>query len=229
MDYPLKLEPAIYLARINRFLGVVNYEGEKKLYFIPNPGRMHELLVPGKIVYILKKREPNRKTLYDMVLVSYRDILVSIDSRLPNKLLVEAINRSQLPEFHGFNVEKTEPFFGDSRLDILLSNGEVSLLVEAKSCTLVEKGIALFPDAPTKRGVRHLRTLIEAQGQSRSAIIFVVQRSDANLFQPNKSTDPVFSEALSDAVCAGVEIYAYRSRVSTSSINIEGLIPVRIW
>jgi sugar fermentation stimulation protein A len=228
MNYPSELESAIFLARPNRFLGVVEHMGQRKLCFIPNPGRMYELLVPGTTVYILEKHGPDRKTCFDMVLVRYGDIFVSIDSRMPNSLLVEAIMSNSVPDLAGFSVERTEPFFGDSRFDLLLSDGVKNIFVEAKSCTLVENGVALFPDSPTKRGARHVRTLIDARDKGRAAIVFVIQRCDAKLFRPNKSMDPVFAATLNDAVEMGVEVYAYKTDVNLSSITLNGALPVRL-
>jgi sugar fermentation stimulation protein A len=228
MNYHSELEPAIFQERPNRFLGVVEHRGERKLCFIPNPGRMNELLEPGRIVYLTRNLGVNRKTCFDMVLVRYEDTLVSIDSRMPNKLLVEAIRSNLLPDFRGFRVTKTEPVYGDSRFDILLSRMDEQVLVEAKSCTLVENGVALFPDAPTKRGARHLRTLKDACKVGRSSIIFVIQRCDALLLRPNESTDPNFAYALRDAMDNGVEAYAYLTDVQLSSITLDGSIPITL-
>jgi len=228
MRYPSRLIEAKLLERPNRFLGVVDIDGGEELCFIPNPGRMHELMVPGARVYLLEKRGEHRKTRYDMVLVDYGGVMVGIDSRLPNRLLAEAVNAGRLKEFRGYTVEKTEPVFHDSRLDLVLSDGKGQVMVETKSCTLVEDGVALFPDAPTKRGARHMRTLVKALETGRSAAVFVIQRGDASEFRPNDGTDPEFGEALRCASSMGVETYAYASDVSPRGVEIRERIPLRL-
>jgi sugar fermentation stimulation protein A len=214
--------------RPNRFLGVVEMEGSEEMCFIPNPGRMHELMVPGTRVYLLEKRGERRKTRYDMVLVDYKGVLVSVDSRLPNTLVAEAVHDGRLREFKGYTVERTEPVFHDSRLDLVLSDGEEQVMVETKSCTLVEEGVARFPDAPTKRGARHMRTLVKALDGGRAAAVFVIQRDDAQEFMPNDRTDPVFGEALRLAASMGVEAYAYVSDVSLRGVEVRERVPLRL-
>jgi len=228
MRYPSRLIEATLHERPNRFLGVVDIDGRKELCFIPNPGRMHELMVPNARVYLLEKRGEHRKTRYDMVLVDYGGVMVGVDSRLPNKLLAEAVNAGRLNDFRGYTGEKTEPVFHDSRLDLVLSDGQKRVMVETKSCTLVEDGVALFPDAPTKRGARHMRTLVKALETGRSAAVFVIQRGDASEFRPNDGTDPEFGEALRRAASMGVETYAYVSDVSLRGVEIREKIPLRL-
>lgn len=228
MRYPSRLIEATLHERPNRFLGVVDIDGREELCFIPNPGRMHELMVPNARVYLLEKRGEHRKTRYDMVLVDYGGVMVGVDSRLPNKLLAEAVNAGRLNDFRGYTVEKTEPVFHDSRLDLVLSDGQKRVMVETKSCTLVEDGVALFPDAPTKRGARHMRTLVKALETGRSAAVFVIQRGDASEFRPNDGTDPEFGEALRSAASMGVETYAYVSDVSLRGVEIREKIPLRL-
>jgi len=228
MRYPSRLIEATLHERPNRFLGVVDIDGRKELCFIPNPGRMHELMVPNARVYLLEKRGEHRKTRYDMVLVDYGGVMVGVDSKLPNKLLAEAVNAGRLNDFRGYTGEKTEPVFHDSRLDLVLSDGQKRVMVETKSCTLVEDGVALFPDAPTKRGARHMRTLVKALETGRSAAVFVIQRGDASEFRPNDGTDPEFGEALRRAASMGVETYAYVSDVSLRGVEIREKIPLRL-
>lgn len=228
MRYPSRLIEATLLERPNRFLGVVEMDGREERCFIPNPGRMHELMVSGTTVYLLEKRGEHRKTGYDMTLVDYRGVLVCIDSRLPNQLLADAVNQGILPVFEGFTVERTEPVFHDSRLDLLLSDGERQALVECKSCTLVEERLALFPDAPTKRGARHMKTLVKALDHGRAAVVFVIQRCDADEFRPNDAMDPGFGESLRYAASSGVEVYAFSTDVSLRGAEILGRVPVRL-
>jgi sugar fermentation stimulation protein A len=214
------------MSRPNRFLGIVNLDNKKVHCFIPNPGRMKELLIPGAIVYLLKRPSAHRKTDFDLVLVEYNGEKVSIDSRLPNKLLIEAINEGRLPEFDGFFVKKTEPTLHDSRLDLLLTNGSKEIYLEAKSCTLVKENAALFPDAPTKRGTRHILSLVKTLEFGRAVITFIIQRNDATSFKPNWETDLEFSKTLSYAVEKGVEAFAFTTKINLEQIYIQKRIPI---
>jgi sugar fermentation stimulation protein A len=226
LKYESEPLPAIFKSRSNRFLGISEHQGKCVKSFIPNTGRMNELLYPGAQVYLLERPAFNRKTRYDLVLVENEGKLVSIDSRLPIILLSEAINSDQLSEFKGLKVERTEPSFLNSRLDLLLSNSFEKLHLETKSCTLVEKGTALFPDSPTTRGARHLRTLVKALNIGRAVVVFIIQRKDATKFQSNTKMDPNFTEALSFAVENGVEAYAFISDVTLRGVKILKRVPI---
>jgi sugar fermentation stimulation protein A len=226
MKFPGLLLPAKFLYRQNRFLGKVKINGVSTLCYIPNPGRMTELLFRGSKIYLIKASTENRKTLYNLSLVDHQGTLVSIDSSVPNKLLNESISEGLIEPFKDLNIEKVEYTFGKSRLDFLLSNPTEKILLEVKSCTLVKDRVALFPDAPTKRGTRHLRTLIKGLEQKRSAIFFLVQRNDAKIFRPNERTDPDFTKNLKNAYNQGVEVYAYTSQISTEGIFLGTRIPL---
>ena len=228
MKHPSTPIPAKLLSRPNRFLGIVDLEGEHVQCFIPNPGRMHELMIPETPVYLIHRPGEHRKTSYDLTLVEYNNTLVSIDSRRPNYMLKEAISQNKLPEFQGYQVERMEPTFYNSRLDLKLSKGANQLLMEAKSCTLVEENIALFPDAPTKRGARHMNTLIRALKHGSAAVCFIIQRNDATEWRPNKEMDPVFTENLRKAIKNGVEAYAYTCEITLEETKIIKRIPVNL-
>lgn len=228
MKHPSTPIPVTLLSRPNRFLGVVDLNGVETQCFIPNPGRMHELMVPGIKVYLIKHSAEHRKTDYDLTLVEYNDTLISIDSRLPNYMLREAITEARLPEFKGYHVERMEHTFHDSRLDLKLSDGATQLLLEAKSCTLVEDNIALFPDAPTKRGARHMNTLTKALEHGRAAVCFIIQRNDAVEWRPNVKMDPEFAENLKKAVKSGVEAYAYTCNITLEDTNIANRVPISL-
>jgi sugar fermentation stimulation protein A len=226
MKYSTKPIPATLLSRSNRFLGIVNLDGRKTECYIPNPGRMNEFMVPGTKVYLISSKNTKRKTKYDLKILEYNGTLVSIDSRTPNYLLKEAIEQNKLPEFKEYSIERTEPIFHESRLDLKLRKNENTLYLEAKSCTLVEKRIAYFPDAPTKRGVRHMKTLSKALEHGRAAVCFIIQRNDATEWRPNINTDPDFTIAIKQAIKKGVEAYAYTCNVTLDEINIRNRIPI---
>jgi len=228
MNHPATPLRAKLVSRPNRFLGVVELDGEEVECFIPNPGRMHELMVPRTTVYIIPRRGDQRKTRYDLTLVEYNDTLVSIDSRLPNYILREAVTANILPMFRGYSVQRMEPSYGDSRFDLQLGKGSDTILVEAKSCTLVENGVALFPDAPTKRGARHMNTLAKALKQSRAAVIFIIQREDARIWRPHRRMDPDFADSLGRAIENGVEAYAYNCVVSLDEVKLSKRVPISL-
>lgn len=216
------------LKRLNRFTALVELNGEAVKAHVANSGRLTELFQPGCEVYLVKQNGKKRVTGYDLSLVSYAGILVSVDARLPNAVVAGAVDRGELPEFAGYCVQKREVKFGQSRLDMVLENqGRQLCYVEVKSVTLVSEGIARFPDAPTERGSRHLGELAAAIGEGhRAAVVFLIQRDDAKIFSPNDTTDPVFGRMLRQVTAAGVDAYAYTCKISTREINIVGSVPV---
>ena len=140
---------------------------------------------------------------------------MSADTRLPNALVHEKIISGELQEFQGYRDVQREVTLGNSRIDLLLRNNDTRWYIEVKSVTLVENRVALFPDAPTTRGQRHVRELGEATHRGwRSAVVFVVQRGDVTSFATNETADPAFAKALREAARVGVEAYAYRYRVT---------------
>jgi sugar fermentation stimulation protein A len=220
------LVPATFLARPNRFLGVVRVGSREALCFIPNPGRMGELLHPDAEVYLIERGSKARRTRYDLVVVDLGGTLVSVDSRVPNIVVSEAIEASGIPEFSGLSIERKELPFGDSRLDFQLRGDSGQVLLEVKSCTLVRSGTAIFPDAPTVRGTRHLRNLVDGLPMGRSAVFFLIQRPDAVSLRPNDLTDPVFGLNLREAFKKGVEVYAYNSEVTLEGVSIKQKVPM---
>ena len=219
-----------FIKRLNRFAALVDVERREYLAHVPNSGRMGELLVPGFRVLLLPAPPgANRKTSFDLSLVDTGSALSSADARLPNKLVAEALNQKRMPQFASYPVARAEQVFGESRLDFLLEGPEGKCYVETKSVTLVEKGVGLFPDAPTTRGVKHLRSLMAAREEGHeAAVVFVIQRADADAFAPHDVADPLLGTALREAVAAGVDARAYRCRVSEQCITLADEVPVRL-
>ena len=154
-------------------------------------------------------------------------LLVSADARLPNALVWESWRDGTLPHFEGYPSARREVRYHDSRLDMLLESPAGKCYVEVKSVTLVQDGVARFPDAPTDRGRRHVSTLVRAVEEGyRAAAVFVIQRADAVGLSPYDAHDPLFGAALREAVAAGVEAYAFTCAVTRESITIAGEVPV---
>ncbi len=222
------LKKGIFRERYNRFLGAVEVDTKIYLCFIPNPGRLQELLKNGAEIYLKEVSGSKRKTSFDLVAVRFNNVFVSIDSRLPPRLFAEAIRDGSLEEFSGCAISGFEPGFEGVRFDIELICRS-RCFVETKSCTLVEDGVALFPDAPTERGRKHVEMLIEARKRGiRSVIAIIIQRNDADVFRPNKETDPEFSEALKKAVVNGVEVYAYLTEFRDNSLFLSNSVEVDV-
>lgn len=227
MEFLGPLVRGIFLRRLNRFAVLVEIGGVPRTCHLPNPGRLEELLVPGAKVFLLEKIGGGRRTGYDLAAVSHRGGLVSVDSRLPNRLVGEALAEGRLPPFCHCRVVREEVPYGRSRFDFLLQCGEKPCLLEVKSCTLVRDGMALFPDAVTERGKRHCLELARAHQEGyRAAVLFVVQRTDASIFSPNDATDPAFGEALRWAAGRGVEVLAYGCLVTESEVRLGGRVAV---
>ena len=225
------LTRGVFLQRDNRFRTQVRLDGDtgSVAAYLPNPGRLQELLVPGRTV-LLRSAKPvrQRRTAYDLCLIeAYKDVWVSLDSRLPNSLVAQVLTCGGLTGLEMYAEFQREVTFGASRLDFLLTGHEPHCWLEVKSVTLVEGETAAFPDAPTKRGQRHVRELQSAvETGARAMVLFVVQREDARRFTSHDATDPAFGAALRAAADAGVEVRALRCRVTPEMIQPLDEIPV---
>jgi sugar fermentation stimulation protein A len=198
-----------------------------------DPGRLRELLLPEKRIWVRPAGNPRRKTRWTAVLVenpSGSD-LVSLDTTLPNRLIAEALRQGALEEFEGWRLERPEFAHGSSRLDFLLSHesGRKAAL-EVKSVTLVSDGVALFPDAITERGARHLGELQEIAERPgwEAAILFVLQRWDGRMIRAAKDIDRRFAESLAEAYAAGVRILGRRCRVGLERVELGPPVPVEV-
>lgn len=229
MKFDSELIDATFIRRLNRFAALVYIDGDETTIHVANTGRMRELLTPGRPVLLRPAAKPNRKTAFDLMLVDLGHALCSTDSRLPPRLVEEAFLNGKLPQFSGFQQARREITFEESRFDLMLSGNDDLCYVETKSVNLVENRVALFPDAPTERGRKHLQTLTKSVAAGhRAAVFFVIQRPDAKAFRPHPTADPAFAAALQDAASHGVEVYAYNCRVTRREIAIDRSIPVNL-
>lgn len=214
--------PAIFISRPNRFIATVDIEGTIETVHVKNTGRCRELLIPGVKVMLEKSNNPDRKTKYDLVMV-YKENLgwVNIDSQMPNALVREWLE-SEPEEFSGLSLIKPEYTYGDSRVDFYLERGDEKILIEVKGVTLEIDGIGHFPDAPTERGVKHIRELIKARREGYEAYIaFVIQMNGIKEVRANMNTHREFGVALEEAQKAGVKVLMLECNVSENEIKIH--------
>lgn len=215
---------AVFLRRPNRFIAEVEIQGQKEIVHVKNTGRCQELLIPGCEVYLTEPRTPGRKTRYDLVAVRKSNgILFNIDSQAPNKVVKEWLDQQ------AFDKVVPEYTYGDSRIDFYMERrgqGEKTerYLMEVKGCTLEIDGIGYFPDAPTKRGVKHLRELIQAAKEGyKASLVFAIQMDGVSEVRPNMKTHPAFGEALAQAKEAGVQVIFLKCHVEPDRLEIKGI------
>lgn len=216
---------ASFLSRPNRFIAVCLLEGEEVVAHVKNTGRCRELLVPGASVILEDCPGPGRKTRYSLIAVYKGALLINMDSQAPNKAVGEALEAGFFDFCDGFAPEKR---FRNSRFDFALSrDGGLLGYLEVKGVTLEQDGAALFPDAPTERGVKHLEELTEAAGQGLFACaLFLIQFSPCRYFAPNRQTHPAFADALAKAQAGGVTLLAYDAAVTENSMTIGERIEI---
>jgi sugar fermentation stimulation protein A len=217
-----------FIDRSNRFLARVDIKGRVVESFVPNPGRMNEFMIPGKSVFICENPAPHRKTDYDLIGLLHNGIHVSIDSNLPNRFLKDLLEEHALPYFSKYDKIKPEPRYDRGRFDFRLESNDEVTLIEVKSCTLIEDGRALFPDAPTIRGARHMRHLLEALedgAATQAVVVFVIHRPDATSFSPHDGNDPDFGNALRAKYDAGVDVIPINTEVIDWRLHLKERIP----
>ncbi len=199
--------------RPNRFTIKFKYDKGTELAHLMDPGRLKELLKPD--VELLLRPALNtagRKTKFDVIGVLKDNLWVLINSGFHSDIAEDLINSGLIEEFSGYSVKKREYIYGNSRIDFLLTSVDKNkrMLVEVKGCTLVEDGLAKFPDAPTIRGKKHVEELMLGKEEGlEAAVLFLIFSEDAKCFSPNLKMDPDFTHALRDAYKSGVHIIVY--------------------
>ena len=206
-----------FLDRPNRFVSHVCIDSVTHTVHVKNTGRCKELLLPGAVVRLERSDNPNRKTQYDLVAVLKEGLgWVNIDSQAPNQVVKEWL------ETQRFDFIKPEYTYGNSRVDFYMERGDQKYLLEVKGCTLEIDGIGYFPDAPTVRGVKHLRELTQAQSAGyQCAVAFVIQMPGITEVRPNITTQPEFGAAWDDAVKAGVKILFLPCSIDRDTLSIS--------
>lgn len=202
--------------RPNRFIANVWIDGELEKVHVKNTGRCRELLLPGAEVILEKSDKPERKTKYDLISVFKEGLgWVNIDSQAPNKVVKEWLEKQN------YTYIKPEYTYGDSRVDFYMEKDEEKYLMEVKGCTLEKEGIGYFPDAPTERGVKHLKELTKAAAKGYHCIVaFVIQMEGISEVRANVETHLEFAEALEEAENAGVQVLFFTCKVTEDSLEI---------
>lgn len=224
MRYP-NVHKARFLSRPNRFVANCEMGGEILTVHVKNTGRCRELLVPGAEVWLTKSDNPARKTAFDLVAVQKGGRLVNMDAQAPNAVFGEFARAGGfLPALQS---ARAEVRYGASRFDFCLESGGKPHFVEVKGVTLEENGVVRFPDAPTERGVKHLKELQAAAAAGYGAhAVFVIQMEEVAYFTPNDRTHAAFGAALREAARNGVQVHAFWCRVTPDSLAIAGAVPV---
>ena len=208
---------ARFIDRPNRFMAHAELNGQIETVHVKNTGRCRELLRPGAEIWLTAPETPGRKTRFDLVAVRKENgLLINIDSQAPNRVVREWLERQDydriVPEYT----------FGASRIDFYLERGEEKTLMEVKGCTLEVDGIGYFPDAPTERGVKHLRELASAVKQGyRAVIAFAIQMDGVTEVRPNTETHPEFGEAMAEAIEAGVQVLFLPCHVEPDQLTVH--------
>ena len=219
------IHKAVFLERPNRFIAHCTVDGMLETVHVKNTGRCRELLVPGATVYLEKSSNPNRKTAYDLVTVETPFGLVNMDAAAPNQVAGELLRAGAI--LSSPTLVQPEVRFGASRLDFYAENDRQRLFVEVKGVTLRQGEWAVFPDAPTVRGTKHMGELVQAVAQGyRAMALLIVQMGGCTAFRPNWETDPTFCRALRDAQAAGVEVRAVDCRVTPDTVTANRELPV---
>jgi len=222
----LNMTGGVFLDRPNRFIAHVEIAGETQTVHVKNTGRCRELLTSGARVWCQKSSNPNRKTGFDLIAVQKGQRLINMDSQAPNIAAGEWLRSGGLGQIADL---KAESVHGDSRFDFAFTKGGRQYFLEVKGVTLEKDGICAFPDAPTDRGVKHLKGLTRLAREGYGAyVLFVIQMADVEYLHPNDATDPAFGAALREAKDAGVQILAMDCAVTESTMDIRHSVPVRL-
>ena len=217
----------IFRSRPNRFIAEVEIDGKVHQCHIKNTGRCKELLIPGAEVILNQPDNPNRATKYDLIAVWKGSRLINIDSQAPNHAFKEYLQTGQY--ISGITLIKPEAKFGGSRFDFYVEAANRKIFIEVKGVTLEKDGIALFPDAPTERGVKHINELAGSiQDGYEAHVVFVIQMKGIRRFEPNYEIHHEFGAALVKAHAAGVKVGALDCTVTADSLSIGDDVPIKL-
>lgn len=220
-----------FIRRVNRFIAEVYIKGEVETVHVKNTGRLRELLVQGATVALEESGNPNRKTKFSLVGVKKANRWVNIDSQAPNLVVSDGLKNGRIKELEFLTIfdVKREVTFRKSRFDIFFKGEGASGFIEVKGVTLERNGLALFPDAPTARGTKHIYEMIEVVKEGYIGVLFfLIQMKGCRGFAPNSEMDAAFAKALREAMEAGVRILAYESNVTENRVTIGKPLPIHL-
>ncbi|NOK59315.1 MAG: DNA/RNA nuclease SfsA [Chloroflexi bacterium AL-W] len=218
---------ATFVARPNRFLVEALLDGSTVVAHLADRGRLTETLIPGVTLLLSQHDRPERKTKFQAVAAYRGDTLASLDTHLPNRLIKAALEAQAFSQFSRYPNIRREVKIGASRFDFQVSDGERICIIEVKSAGLIIDDRALFPDAPTERGRRHVQELAALAHEGlRTAVIFVAQGGAAQAVVMNTDIDPTFAATLQKAVAAGVEVYGYACHLTNAGLALGHAIPI---
>lgn len=229
MKYP-KVIKGTFISRPNRFIAQVAINGTTEIVHVKNTGRCKELLLPGSTVYLSVAQNPQRKTKYDLIGVEKQrggkpELTVNMDSQAANTIAEEWLKKGYI--FTKNATIRREVKYKNSRFDFYIEDGDKKAFLEVKGVTLEQEGLALFPDAPTERGVKHIRELNECLKDGYEAyILFVVQMKEVHALSPNDTTHQAFGDALRQAAAAGVQVLAVDCNVTPDTVCADKRVPV---
>jgi sugar fermentation stimulation protein A len=230
MIFKEKLVHGTLIKRYKRFLADIKLDnGVVVLAHCTNSGSMKSCIEIGAEVYLTPVNDSKRKTKFTWEMIKINGDWIGINTGNPNKLAFEAVSEGTIPGLTGYTNVKREVKFGDSRFDVYAENENGKCFIEVKNVTLKENQYALFPDAVTTRGQKHLKTLINVKKEGiRAVMLYIVQRSDVEIFAPAADIDPDYAQALKEAVKAGVEVIVMQAKVSPEKIELVKKLPTEI-
>jgi sugar fermentation stimulation protein A len=230
MKFDKPLTHGRLIKRYKRFLADVTLDdGSEVTAHCTNSGSMKTCIEEGAEVYMTPVDDPNRKTKFTWEMIKINGDWVGINTNMPNKLAFEAVKNGELEKLSDYDEVKREVTFENSRFDVFAENEKEKVFIEVKNVTLKDGQYGRFPDAVTKRGKKHLESLIRVKEQGmRAVMLYVLQRMDVDTFAPAWDIDPEYAQTLVDAYERGVEIIPVQAKVSPEKIEIVGEMPFEL-
>ena len=223
------IHEGIFISRPNRFIAEVEVAGKIEICHVKNTGRCKELLIPGAKVYINAASNPARVTKYDLIAVHKGERLINMDSQAPNQAFGEYLRNGNFLNFGIPDVVKAEARHGTSRFDFYVEIGKRKAFIEVKGVTLEENGVAMFPDAPTERGVKHINELAACMNDGYDGyVVFVIQMKGISYFTPNYKIHAAFGDGLKKVISSGVKAVAYDCSVAAGRMEIGCAVPIQL-
>lgn len=217
------------IKRYKRFLADIELDdGSVVVAHCTNSGSMKSCLEEGAEVFLTPVNDPKRKTRFTWEMIRINDGWVGINTSNPNLIAYEAVLNGEIQELKGYTHVQREVKFGDSRFDVFAENEHEKCFIEVKNVSLKEGPFALFPDAVTTRGQKHLKTLMEVKAHGiRAVMLYIIQRGDVEVFAPAEEIDPAYACALRKAMNAGVEVIPMQAQVTPEEIRLIKKLPLR--